>query len=106
MKYLQLFTLLIFISSCCSTKRIAETPQEKTPEVVKVNDSPIDNTTPIETTIETVKIIQEPEPTNSVDKVNDDEISEVFNHNNWNNLLQKHVSNQGNVNYKGFKTDR
>ncbi len=106
MKYLQLFTLLIFMSSCFSTKRIAGTPQEKTPEVIKVKDSLIDNTKPIETATKTVEIIQETAPANSVDEVNDDEISEVFNHNNWNNLLHKYVSNQGKVNYKGFKTDR
>lgn len=28
-----------------------------------------------------------------------------FNHSLWNSLLQKHVSSQGNVNYKGFKAD-
>ncbi|OEK08072.1 hypothetical protein A8C32_15415 [Flavivirga aquatica] len=32
--------------------------------------------------------------------------SNLFSHNIWNTLLQKHVSNQGNVNYKAFKNDR
>ena len=31
---------------------------------------------------------------------------QVFNHSKWNDLLQKYVSQKGNVNYKGFKTDR
>ena len=30
----------------------------------------------------------------------------VFDHSIWNNLLQKYVSNDGKVNYKGFKNDR
>lgn len=30
----------------------------------------------------------------------------AFNHEIWHNLLQKHVSNAGNVNYKGFKQDQ
>lgn len=30
---------------------------------------------------------------------------EAFDHSSWNNLLQKYVSNQGNVNYKGFKSE-
>lgn len=31
---------------------------------------------------------------------------QTVNHANWNNLLIKHVTNDGNVDYKGFKTDR
>lgn len=30
----------------------------------------------------------------------------IFSHNTFNNLLQKHVTTAGNVNYKGFKSDR
>ena len=32
-------------------------------------------------------------------------VKSPFNHSLWNDLLQKHVSVQGNVNYKGFKLD-
>ena len=32
-------------------------------------------------------------------------IVEVFNHSDWNVLLQQHVSEKGNVNYKGFKKE-
>ncbi len=35
----------------------------------------------------------------------DEEKKIASNHTAWNNLLQKHVSKQGNVNYKGLKTD-
>src|SRR5690606_28963253 len=31
--------------------------------------------------------------------------TQTFNHSIFNNLLQKHVSQEGNVDYKGFKTD-
>ncbi|MBT7242796.1 MAG: hypothetical protein HN879_05170, partial [Flavobacteriaceae bacterium] len=37
--------------------------------------------------------------------VSEVEIVEVFNHSDWNVLLQQHVSEKGNVNYKGFKKD-
>ena len=103
MKYLQIVALLIFITSCCSAKRIAEIPPEKTPEVVKVKDSIIENDAPIETIIE---ITKETEPTIAIEEVENDEILDEFNHNIWNALLQKNVSIQGNVNYKGFKADR
>jgi len=50
-------------------------------------------------------------PVDIMDKIEEDTKEKIvepitmLKHNVWNNLLQKHVSNQGNVNYKGFKTD-
>ncbi|PWH83483.1 DUF547 domain-containing protein [Algibacter marinivivus] len=109
MKYLQLLAILIFISSCCSTKRISESSSNKPKtEVVEITKDSIvaeieDTITIIET--DTTKV-SEPNNKDVINTEEEEETSIIFNHNNWNNLLQKHVSNQGNVDYKGFRTDR
>lgn len=105
MKYLQLILFSLLISSCSSTKRVAETPKKETPVVVKNKDSIIKKTKFVETTSETTEILENTISTISETVVKEKAI-ETFNHYSWNSLLQKHVTNQGNVNYKGFKTDR
>ncbi|WP_298555500.1 DUF547 domain-containing protein [uncultured Algibacter sp.] len=102
MKYLQLFALFIFISSCCSTKRITESSSDKPKtEVIEITKDSI--TTEIETTTE----IEPPKPPKIVEvDVVDDYTPEAFNHYSWNILLKKYVTNSGNVNYKGFKSNR
>ena len=101
MKYLQLLVLLILISSCCSTKSIAEATPKKTPEIVKIKDSINEDNNPIEETIpEPIEILENSEVTEPKNE------TAVFNHDAWTALLQKHVSSEGNVNYNGFKTNR
>lgn len=109
MKYLPLLAILIFISSCCSTKHVTEPSSNKPKtEVLEITKDSI------VAEIETTKTIIETDTTrvskpNNKDVINTDKVEEspiIFNHNSWNMLLQKHVSNQGNVNYKGFITDR
>jgi len=106
MKYLKLITLLVFIASCSSTKRISETTSKEAPKTVKITDSISENIKPIEESIpEPIKVSENSQPTESEPEI-ENEISKPFNHDSWTDLLQKHVSNQGNVNYNGFKTDR
>ncbi|GAA4962467.1 DUF547 domain-containing protein [Algibacter aquimarinus] len=106
MKYLQLLITVLFISSCSSTKRITETSSEKpkTKTVVIAKDSivPEIETTKAIVKTDTIKVL---EPETNITK-NIEEPATTFNHDKWNNLLKNHVSNQGNVDYKGFKTDR
>lgn len=108
MKFLSLFLFtILFSSSCCgakitTTKEIAqvETPTlpepPKTIEVVEEIKPEIE----VETEVET-EIVIEPE----VEIETLEKPIETFNHTAWNNLLQKYVSNNGNVNYKGFKSN-
>lgn len=105
MKYLQLILFSLLISSCSSTKRVAETPKKETLVVLKNKDSIIKKTKPVETASETTEVLEDTISTISETVVKEKAI-ETFNHNIWNSLLQKHITNQGNVNYKGFKTDR
>ena len=106
MKYLSLILIVLFASSsCCATKHIKEDAQKKviqvenpkTPEPPKVVETIIETPTPV--TKEVVEV-EETRPESIVEKP-----QEVFDHSAWNNLLQKYVSNEGKVNYKGFKTD-
>lgn len=131
MKYLQIFVLIILIASCSSTKQVTDKPTKKTQETIKITNVPtIEETTPVgkiseieaitepiieekviekvvpEKVIEVVEVVKNIQPNKTADAVLNEKASLAFNHDNWNNLLQKHVSSQGNVNYKGFKTDR
>jgi hypothetical protein len=101
MKYLQLFFIIVLITGCSGTKRVVEnTKKAENPEVSQIADSISKGTeAPLITAPKTVEIKQ-----NEVTPVSKN--LEVFNHNSWNILLQKHVSGIGNVNYKNFKTDR
>lgn len=115
MKYLQLAVLLIFISSCSSTKRIAETTPKETPAIVKVEDSINDTIESIEETIpESIQVSENNEPIKTEDLKEDiieepiiehDTTLEAFSHKKFNNLLKDHVSETGNVNYKNIKKD-
>ena len=116
MKHLLIITLLLLLTACAGTKKIPEAPKvetqttatsiEETTPIEKTEQVISENTTPVETGVETIKIAEETAPNDPVKKIVIDKVSNVFNHNNWNTLLQKHVSKQGNVNYKGLKTDR
>lgn len=63
------------------------------------NDNKVDETKIIETSSPKTEIEQEPE-------IQEEEPAKpVFNHASFDQLLRKHVSSAGKVNYKGFKTD-
>lgn len=102
MKYLQLFFIIVLITGCSGTKRVVEnTKKAENPEVSQIADSISKGTeVPLITAPKTIEIKKD-EVVTPVSKN-----LEVFNHNSWNILLQKHVSGIGNVNYKNFKTDR
>lgn len=53
------------------------------------------------------EIVQLETPVSSEHRITEDIIQPIkaFNHSAWNDLLQKYVSSQGNVNYKGFKAE-
>ena len=108
-------TIIIFallISSCCGAKEVVKTqPKETeeiaqiiTPETPKVIAAPVvEPPKELEAEVELEEPPITPQPKDIVEAI---EIAEGFDHSAFDNLLQKHVSTQGNVNYKGFKTDR
>ncbi|MBE9489992.1 MAG: DUF547 domain-containing protein [Bacteroidetes bacterium] len=114
MKYLSIILFTLFIStSCCGAKVVKEKASEKIAQIEapKISESPKTSEIIIEEVqqpkeVETETIIEKPIVE---DIVKAEKIiikpQEAFNHSAWNDLLQKYVSNQGNVNYKGFKTE-
>lgn len=95
MKYLSLLLAVLLISSCCVTAQVVENPEK--------NKTQVEDTVLIEDT-------QLPEPPKAPELIVEDESlddydPEAFNHNRWNLLLQKHVSEDGKVNYKAFKNN-
>tara|TARA_R110000868_G_scaffold227679_5_gene480712 strand:+ start:804 stop:1688 length:885 start_codon:yes stop_codon:yes gene_type:complete len=107
MKYLQLLFILILIPACSGTKPVVERPQKEIAQTQKATDS----------IIEVIKTSEDEsmDPISEVEKNTLKEDSKIFNqtltkrfiptHQLWNELLEKHVSENGNVNYKSFKTD-
>ncbi|WP_178990581.1 DUF547 domain-containing protein [Winogradskyella schleiferi] len=115
MKAILLFVFTFIVSSCCGTNKVIDNQPQQTKEIVAATELP--------NTIETAVIresLQFPKEDNSVQislsedgTVSDDGISitteviytEAFDHSIFNALLKKHVSKNGNVDYKGFKND-
>lgn len=101
MSYLRLLFLATFVASCCASKPVAaktqvENTKEKfvTAEVVNSNSTQVPIPEPPKAPkLEEVAVINQYQ-------------SEIFNHNRWNKLLKKNVSDSGNVNYLAFKNDK
>ena len=110
-----LITSLVFTSSCCGTQKVLQN------QPIPNNDIAI--STEISDVVGEPLVLATPKPTqkdNSIEvglgedrMVSDDGITETteinyteaFDHAIFNDLLKKHVSSDGNVNYKGFKSD-
>ena len=96
MKYSFILILSLFLISCSGTKKPIENQPEETNEIAVVT----------EVTDETeAHSIPEPPKPPKLEQVEDvdDFKPEAFNHSRWNTLLQKNVSESGNVNYKAFR---
>ncbi|WP_179004701.1 DUF547 domain-containing protein [Winogradskyella forsetii] len=115
MKAILLFVFTFIVSSCCGTNKAIVYQSQQTKEIVAATELP--------DTIETAAIretLQSPKESNSI-KISlgedgtesDDGVSitteiiytEAFDHSIFNALLKKHVSENGHVDYKGFKSD-
>ena len=101
-----LFFMLCMISSCGSTKKIARTETSQ----IQIKDSlTLTTTTPKETSVFNETDTLENKKETIIKQKN--EISQIVTkddhvHDIWNDLLKKHVSDNGNVDYEGFKTDQ
>ena len=90
-KYIVTFLLFFSLSACCGTNKVVERQQDEKNKVADHVDR------------ETSEIIEEMKTIDT--EVEVVKTTEVFDHSKLNGLLQKHVSDQGNVNYEGFKID-
>lgn len=120
MKYSFVLILLLFISSCYGTKKIAESQPESTNEVAIVTEVPdVVEAPKVKKTQDSIAsltkgdfiIVVKKEPeTSSLDTTKTDfhqNLSKrtLTEHQLWNELLELYVSENGNVNYNGFKKD-
>lgn len=118
MKHVILLISIILLSSCCGTKKVVQNQSNiKTKDIAQVvvekppHETEVDVDVDVDVNVETKETIEvEVEtPTDIVEKIDHETIianPEAFDHMSWNDLLQQYVSKKGNVNYKGFKTNR
>lgn len=106
MNYFIFIFLLSFLVSCSGTKKaIEKTPGTKI-KTTKQLDSIIKNESELNETPQNAEVKKE----EALEGVNE-ELSQIPteqfipNHQLWNELLSKHVSDDGKVNYKSFKTE-
>lgn len=103
MKYTVSIFLIIIFSACSGTKRVIQKPKEKTEIITKTIDSATIEK-PIDKTADSITLNED---NNKIENIlNKVKPKKNLNHTLWNNLLKKHVSKQGNVNYKAFKNSR
>jgi hypothetical protein len=107
----------VILSACHTAKPVIESQKKEVTEAkteLKEEIKTIATTAKpeaTETKIDTVKVITTPIAIEEVKKpdteivVETKTITEAFNHDVWHRLLQNHVSNEGNVNYKGIKKE-
>ncbi|WP_407556645.1 DUF547 domain-containing protein [Winogradskyella sp. 4-2091] len=107
MKYLFVLIVSLFLTSCAAKKQTINT-EKNTSEAATIETKKAESTT----------IIEEPESQNETVLESEEEIiplppkppkrlsnyKDVM-HNRWNKILQKHVSESGNVDYKGIKNE-
>jgi len=110
MKYVTLILTALFIStSCCATKQLKANTTKENIQVEIPNTPDPSKITEVVETVEDNSIVEQVIKVEEIENIQSEPviatIQEAFNHSAWNDLLQKHVSNQGNVNYKGFKTE-
>ncbi len=113
MKYLiTVLTIIFSVSSCCGTKEVVKSQPEETEEIVEITKpgAPDVPETPIveplkETEIEVENEIEKASEV-EIDTFKQTHIKKTFPiHQLWDDLLKKHVSDNGVVDYKAFKTE-
>ncbi|WP_296383322.1 DUF547 domain-containing protein [Winogradskyella sp.] len=100
MKKIVLIYTFILFSSCCGTKNVIETQPEPTKKVAIVTEVPELPQPSNESEVEKTIIPLPPKPPKQSSNY-----KELI-HKRWNTILQKYVSNNGNVDYIGIKNDR
>jgi len=115
MKYIYALIIAFIMSSCSGAKQVIneQAIKEKnieqeapTDDLAHIKDTISTDDVSIETEVEEIPL--QPKPGDIVEQIEvaTSPISNAIDHIVWHDLLQKHVSDKGNVNYKGFAKDR
>jgi len=104
MKYIQLLFILILITACSGHKPVIESQQKKIAQTQKAKDSMIEIVkTSTDKSIDTISQVEHDTLSKNLNQILNKRF--ISTHKLWDELLEKYVSNNGNVNYKLFKTD-
>lgn len=96
---------IMVLNSCNASKKVVNEPIAEVVVVEEVvKETEIDSILAIETIPEPDVVIQN-DTISEIGVIIEITQTEIFDHSIWNELLQKHVTENGNVNYKGFKND-
>lgn len=108
MKYLTSLFFIIVLASCSGTKKVVENAPKTETEVLKKQDSMIEKEIQkAEKEINLkLKVIKDSVNNNEAISKNKETALEYFDHNSFDELLKKHVLENGGVNYINFKKDR
>lgn len=124
MKHLQFIFIILLITACSGTKRAIKTEPKTSQVIEKIKDSIVEKTKNVTKLVEEKKqvvveekqtelikkdsILSQKNNTNSTKELvkQNTSVAKTFDHSKWDVLLKKHVSNKGNVNYKGIKKNR
>ncbi|MEM7085043.1 MAG: DUF547 domain-containing protein [Bacteroidota bacterium] len=102
--FILIITLLL--SACGSSKKTVATNTAATKVEAKTSAKKIDEDTVITARpTDTIKEVIEEEK-EIIEKEIPSSLPEVFNHSGWDQLLTKHVTKDGRVNYEGFRNDK
>ncbi|NND53211.1 MAG: DUF547 domain-containing protein [Flavobacteriaceae bacterium] len=112
MKYLSYLVILLLSASCCGSKGLAQNATYKNDIAVLLSEAENKEATDdtlTETMVNTVEeldsAISESDSELEHTTSKSDQSEEIFDHSKWTTLLKKYVSDAGNVDYKGFKSD-
>jgi hypothetical protein len=96
---------IMVLNSCDASKKVVNEPIAEVVAVEEVvNETETDSVSAIKIITETEVVIQN-DTISETEVITETTQTEIFDHTIWNDLLNKHVSEKGNVNYKGFKSD-
>ena len=103
-KLLSFLIIVFLVLNCGSSKQIVNAPKEDLKEIINVSLE-VEEVEEVEDETE-IELIQDDMAEVEKETIETKTNQNIFNHNTWNALLQKHVSDQGNVDYNGFKADK
>ncbi|MBL4663598.1 MAG: DUF547 domain-containing protein [Flavobacteriaceae bacterium] len=97
------FMLVALLSACGNSKNTVVTKSTSTVVEVDINN-PVKDTIAASKSVKTIREVVKEEV--QIKRKEELPEPEVFNHSGWDQLLKKYVSNDGRVNYEGFRNDK